>query len=103
MEAGSYATSYIPTYGSATTRNGEVCNNSGSAQDFNSEEGVLYADIAALANDGTFREISLNDGTTNNAVEIRYRDNDNHINFVVRDNGLCYCSFINKYFKCFRI
>ena len=85
-EALSYATSYIPTYGSTATRNADVCNNSGSAQDF-SEEGVIYAEIAALANDGTFREISLNDGTINNAVEIRYINTDDLLQFVVRDNG----------------
>jgi hypothetical protein len=87
FEQQSYATSYIVSNsGSTTTRLADVCNNSGSAQDF-SEEGVLYAEIAALANDGTFREISLNDGTTNNAVEIRYTNTDNLFQFVVRDGG----------------
>jgi hypothetical protein len=89
VEQKSFATSYIPNHGvsGGVTRLADVCNNSGSAQDFNSEEGVLYCEIAALANDGTFREISLNDGTINNAVEIRYTTIDNTIQFVVRDNG----------------
>ena len=82
-----YATSYIPTSGSTVTRNAEVCNNSGSVQDFNSEEGVLYAEIAALANSSEYREISLNDGNTINAVEIRYTLTANNLQFVVRDNG----------------
>ena len=72
VEALSYATSYIPTFGSAATRNSEVCNDSGSAQDFNSEEGVLYAEIAALADDETHRYISISDGTNNNRIIIRY-------------------------------
>ena len=56
-------------------------------QDFNSEEGVLYAEIAALANSSEYREISLNDGNTINAVEIRYTLTANNLQFVVRDNG----------------
>jgi hypothetical protein len=73
LELGSYATSYIPTYGSAQTRLGETCNNSGSAQDFNSEEGVLYAEIAALVEvDNARRFITLNDGTSSNGVVLRY-------------------------------
>jgi hypothetical protein len=72
-EQGSYATSYIPTYGSAQTRLGETCTNSGSAQDFNSEEGVLYAEIAALVEvDNARRFITLNDGTSSNGVVLRY-------------------------------
>ena len=89
VEQKSFSTSYIPNHGvsGGVTRLADVCNNSGSAQDFNDSEGVIYAEISALANDGTYREISLNDGTINNAVEIRYTNNNNHIQFVVRDNG----------------
>ena len=72
IEQGSYATSYIPTYGSAQTRLGETCNNSGSAQDFNSEEGVLYAEISGFENDLSNRRISLSDGTANNSIRIFY-------------------------------
>jgi hypothetical protein len=71
-EEGSYATSYIPTYNSAQTRLGETCNNSGSAQDFNSEEGVLYAEISGFENDLSNRRISLSDGTANNSIRIFY-------------------------------
>ena len=71
LEQQSYATSYIPSLsGSTTTRLADVCNNSGSAQDFNSEEGVLYAEIAALADDVTNRRISISNGTTSNVVTI---------------------------------
>ena len=50
LEALSYATSYIPTSGSTVTRNQESCNNSGTVNDFNSEEGVLYVE-------GSFNEL----------------------------------------------
>ena len=72
LEALSYATSYIPTSGSATTRLADVCNNSGSAQDFNSESGVLYFEGSALADDVVDKRIFLSDGTMNNYVAIGY-------------------------------
>ena len=68
----SYATSYIPTNGSTATRLADVCNNSGSSDLINSTEGVLYAEISALADDGIMREISLSNGTTSERVLIRY-------------------------------
>jgi hypothetical protein len=72
VEALSFATSYIPTSGSTVTRLADVCNNAGSSDLINSTEGVLYAEIAALGNQGTAREITINDGTTNNRVIISY-------------------------------
>jgi hypothetical protein len=71
LEEGSYPTSYIVSNsGSATTRLAETCNNAGNSDIIPSDEGVLYAEIAALANDGTFRIIAISDGTTNNRVNI---------------------------------
>jgi hypothetical protein len=86
---GSYATSYIPTSGQANgvTRNQDVCNNGGSLATINSTEGVLYAEIAALSDDLTFRSISLNDGTNSNSVGIRYRTSSNKINAIIKDNN----------------
>ena len=86
FEQQSYATSYIPTSGSTVTRNQELCNNSGTVNDFNSEEGVLYADISALADDGTTRRFSISDGTNNNRVVIGYSSS-NGFQFVISDGG----------------
>ena len=72
LEAGSYATSYIPTQGSAVTRLADACNNGGNDQVINSTEGVLYAEISALANDGTNRYISVSDGTIINRIILRF-------------------------------
>jgi hypothetical protein len=62
LEQGSYATSYIPTVGSAVTRIAEVCNNGGNEQVFNDSEGVLMAEISALVSGGSTRVISLSGG-----------------------------------------
>ena len=79
LESGDFSTTYIPTTGATSTRNADVCNNSGSAQDFNSEEGVLYAEIAALANGGVNRYISLSDNTSSNRLQIIYSGTSNRL------------------------
>ena len=88
MEEGSYATSYIPTTGAASTRNADLCNNSGSAQDFNSEEGVLYAEVASLAeNLGGSKNFAISDGTNNNVVKFVFRSSGSQIGVAVKSNG----------------
>ena len=79
IEQLSYATSYIPTAGSTITRVAETCNNAGNVDTFNSTEGVLYAEIAALADDLTNRDIAISDGTGNNRVFIYYSTTSNQI------------------------
>jgi len=88
VEALSYATSYIPTTGATSTRNADVCNNSGSAQDFNSEEGVLYAEIAYLSDTGTYRTISINDGSNDNMVAFENRPVSNQIKAFINVSGV---------------
>ena len=90
VEQRSYATSYIPTQGSAVTRIGDVCNNGGNDQVINSTEGVLYAEISALANDGTTRTISLNDNSGSNVIRISNTTTSNEVNFIVRANSNIY-------------
>ena len=87
LEQGSYATSYIPTQGSAVTRLADVCNNAGNDQVINSTEGVLYFNIATLVNTQTIdNSITLTDGG-NNKIIFRYRDT-NKINVKVFVNGV---------------
>ena len=71
-QSSSYATSYIPTFGSAVTRLAETCNNAGNSDLFNDSEGVLYAEIAALADDATVHPITLGDGTSSNRIQLFY-------------------------------
>jgi hypothetical protein len=94
LEALSYATSYIPTLtGSTVTRATETATGAGSADLINSTEGVLYAEIAALANDGTFRAVSISDGSTSNVVRYYFSTTDNRIVGNVKSSGSNVFSF----------
>jgi len=79
LEQSSYATSYIPTSGSAQTRLAETANDAGNASTFNDSEGVLFADISAWANDETLRKVQVNDNTGNNNITIDYYSSSNSI------------------------
>jgi len=94
LEQGSYPTSYIPTSGATATRIADVCNGAGDANTFNDSEGVLFADISALANDGTNRFVSISDGSTNNRVTLKFDNIDNRLEFFVFSGGSASYSFI---------
>ena len=88
LEQQSYATSYIPTNGATNTRLQDIATNSGNSSLINSTEGVLYAEISALADDGTNRIISLSEnGNLDNRVNIFYTSGSNKVKFVVRVNN----------------
>lgn len=85
LELGSFETSYIKTTTATVTRNADVCDSAGTSAEFNDSEGVLYAEIAALADDLTFRLISLSDGTTSNRLSLGYRSTSNAIYCEIRN------------------
>ena len=89
-----YATSYIPTLtGSTVTRATETLTGSGNSTLINSTEGVLYAEIAALANSGTVRYMGLNDGSSDNRVIILNDGTANRIRAIVSSGGTKYVDF----------
>lgn len=95
FEQNSYPTSYIPSNsGSTTTRTADVCNNAGTSATFNSTEGVLFAEIAALDDDLTTRIISLSDGTNTNRIHLFYYSQSNDIAVNYRVSGSTVVSFV---------
>jgi hypothetical protein len=87
LEAGSYATSYIPTTTASVTRNRDQCVKTGISSLINSAEGVLYVEINALANDLTFRTISLSSDTNLNRIRILYNTTTNNVSYQIRNTS----------------
>ena len=87
LEQGSYATSYIPTDGSTVTRVQDQYSKTGISNLINSEEGVLFVEIASLSESGNYRELGLSDGTTSNRVLISYKSTDNVIRGSFQGSG----------------
>ena len=84
----SYSTSYMYSDGGIVTRASESCGGSGDVNDFNSEEGVLFAEVSALVNNATERHITLSDGTTNNSVKIQWGGTSNQFYYFVKVGGV---------------
>ena len=74
LEAGSFATSYIPTLASSVTRSADVASVNTLSPWFNATEGTLFAEVirdAVVTSAGL--SASINDGTTSNRLRM-YHD-----------------------------
>ncbi len=74
-----HKTSYIPTTNSSVTRVAETANGAGDANTFNDSEGVLFAEISAIANDGTIRRIALPNSSAAGLHRIELSSTDNRV------------------------
>ncbi len=110
LEQQSYASSYIPNYGTAAgvTRSADAGGGTGDISvDIDSGEGVFFAEIAYFdADQQGFPHISISDGTADNRISIQKQSSTtNLIAFSVRDSNVGQCflqeSTIDKsnYFK----
>jgi hypothetical protein len=80
LEEQSYATSYVPSLAATNgVRDAETASKTGLSSYINSTEGVLYAEIRALANNVGGREFSLSDGTASNRLVIQYSGSSNNL------------------------
>jgi hypothetical protein len=81
MEVGSYATSYIPTSGSAVTRNADAIYKTGISSLINSTEGVLFVETKGFADAitqpySTYIQLSKNgESGFNNSLVLQHRNN----------------------------
>jgi len=95
-EQGSYSTSYIPTNGTAVTRQAETCNGAGDAATFNDSEGVLMAEISSFVGLDDFRLLTLNSGNINNIILLGIRDSGN-LYCAITDGGVNQFTHISDY------
>jgi hypothetical protein len=96
VEAGAYPTSYIPTTTATVTRNADAISKTGISDLIGQTEGVLFVEMAALSNDGTFRQISLSDGSTDNRILLDYTTVSNQVRMFCASGGT---SFVNSNFN----
>ena len=88
LEVGSYATSYIPNFGTVAgvTRNQDIFTRDGIGSLINSTEGVLFVEAATFENGADCR-ITLSDGTITNRVSIEWDILANTIKGFVGSDG----------------
>ncbi len=90
LELGAYATSYIPTLSTSVTRVADAASKTGISSLIGQTEGTLFIEAASIANDGTFKQIALDDGTTNNLLTFNFSSTTNGLRVFVRDAGTAY-------------
>jgi hypothetical protein len=96
LEAGAYATSYIPTLAASATRGADACSKTGISSLINSQEGTFFVDMAAFsANTGTSL-ISLSDGSVTNTLYIGFTSTTNQIGMALYAAGVAQSS-INSF------
>ena len=88
LEAGSYATSYIPTYGSSVSRVAEASYATGASDVIGQTEGTLFVeyDQNLIGQAATRRIMALSNGTTSNRIVV-YVSSSNKIDFYVRNSS----------------
>jgi hypothetical protein len=94
LKQGSYATSYIPTFGTASTRAADVGNSTGDLSNvINSSEGVLYAEISGLSDTININEaISIQSASALNRLYIYRSGVENKYGFAVFSDGNLQCN-----------
>jgi hypothetical protein len=81
LEAGSYATSYIPTVASSVTRNADVISKTGISSLIGQTEGTIYAEIKVNKLIGTASRyiFHLSDGTANNRIYMAFSGSSSNV------------------------
>jgi hypothetical protein len=80
LEVGSYATSYIPTPGDFdVTRNADVISKTGISSLIDGTQGTLFIEASSLANDGTTKYFSINNGTTGKEIVFQFTSTNNTV------------------------
>jgi len=72
IEAGSVATSYIPTVAATATRNADVISKSGVSGFIGQTEGVIYAEVDLRNTALPKALLTISDGTLNNRINISF-------------------------------
>ena len=86
LEAGSYATSYIPTVASSVTRNADLTNKTGISSLIGQTEGTLYGEFRLQTATGGSAYLGLTSGSFSNFILLG-KEAPNKLVFGIRANG----------------
>ena len=88
-EAGSYATSYIPTYGSAVTRNADAASKTGVSSLIGQSEGTLFLDfkLPKTATSQNHTWVALKDSPQNNRILVYFLANSDTLRAQIKASG----------------
>lgn len=98
VEAGSFATSYIPTTAGTLTRNADAVVMTGTnfSSWYNNSEGTFVVSFQIPYATGiTRRAISVNDGTANNSIQVAVVNTNNQAYYEVRDSNVVQVSALS--------
>ena len=88
VEAGSNATSYIPTVSSAVTRNADVISKTGISDLIGQTEGTMFVDVNFDYISDTFSNlISVNNNVNTQAISLN-RESNNRLQFFIFNGGV---------------
>lgn len=88
-EEGSYATSYIPTYGSAVTRNVDSCSKTGVSSLIGQTEGTFYWEGTLEENpSGANMQFALSDGTTSQQIKFVVSSSSTYVAAEIKNGGV---------------
>jgi hypothetical protein len=91
----SYVSSYIPTYGTSTTRVQDSCSKTGISELIGQTEGTLYWDFETTNTD-LYKRLSLNDGTTTNWIFVGIEISTGVCRGYVKDSGTIQADMIGS-------
>jgi len=93
VEAATYPTSYIPTTTTAVTRVEDRSITTGLSSVIGQTEGVIFYEIAGLANEALSRDFYIWDGTYNNFIRVRLSSFSNSIAADIFNSGVNQAGF----------
>jgi len=92
LEAGSYSTSYLPTYGTSTTRVQDSCSKTGISELIGQTEGTLFLNLLAIESEGSeFYQASFSDGSNNETAIFGFTNTSGQLRFRLENGGVAQC------------
>ena len=92
VEAGSYVSSYINSYGTSTTRVADSCSKTGISELIGQTEGTMFLNLLAIESEGSeFYQASFSDGSNNEAAIFGFTNTSGQLRFRLENGGVAQC------------